>query len=366
MQVIQTGEGEMNRLSQETLDQLPLSVARPVYDRNLMGRRVVQLGAGAFFRSHLAVYLDELLNQGQSEWGACAVSLREPGIDQALAAQDGLYTVLAHDGRRAQPRVVGSLKQALNLAAQRQQVYDVLLDPDIAIVSLTITHRGYCYDPIGDCLNQALPEIEADLHSPHEPHSAIGLLAWAVAQRMQRNLKPFTLLSCDNIPANGKVLQRVLANYLEKAGPSLGAAGVVRHFLEQYACPCTLVDRLTPQVHEADRDLAAGLLGLEDAAPVLTEPYALFVIQDWFCNDRPRWEDAGAIVTPHVGPYEQLRYRLLDAAYLALGLFGGLSGCQTLYQTMQRPEFTLFLVRLMSDAGETLDRHAEFDWEDFQ
>ncbi|MGE4124732.1 MAG: mannitol dehydrogenase family protein [Pusillimonas sp.] len=356
----------MNRLSDATLGQLPLAVPRPNYDRGAIGMRIVHLGAGAFFRSHLAVYADELLNHGQLQWGVCAVSIRHPGIDQALAPQDGLYTVLSQDGRHAQPRVVGSLKQVLGLSGQRQQVSDALLDPQTAIVSLTITHRGYCYDPQSDCLDQAMPEIDADLRSPTTPHSAIGLLAWAIARRMQLNLKPFTLLSCDNIPANGKVLQRVLANYIEKAQSQLGAEGLLRHFMEQYACPCTLVDRLTPQVHESDRELTAQLLGLEDAAPVVTEPYALFVIQDWFCNDRPRWEDVGVIVTSHVAPYEQMRYRLLDAGYLALGLLGGLAGCPTLYQAMQRPEVTLFLVGLMSDAGQTLGRHAGFDWEDFQ
>ena len=356
----------MNRLSEATLGQLPLAVPRPNYDRAAIGARIVHLGAGAFFRSHLAVYADELLNHGQLQWGVCAVSIRHPGIDQALAPQDGLYSVLSNDGRRAQPRVVGSLKHVLGLSEQRQQVCDALLDPQTAIVSLTITHRGYCYDPVSDCLDQALPEIEADLRAPTVPHSAIGLLAWAMAQRMQRKLKPFTLLSCDNIPANGKVLQRVLANYIEKVQTQLGADGLLRHFMEQYACPCTLVDRLTPQVHESDRELASQLLGLEDAAPVVTEPYALFVIQDWFCNDRPRWEDVGVIVTPHVAPYEQMRYRLLDAGYLALGLLGGLAGCSTLYQAMQRPEVTLFLVDLMSDAGQTLSRHADFDWEDFR
>lgn len=356
----------MNRLSEATLGQLPLAVPRPNYDRGTIGTRIVHLGAGAFFRSHLAVYADELLNHGQLQWGICAVSIRYPGIDQALDPQDGLYSVLSHDGRRAQPRVVGSLKQVLSLSGQRQQVCDALLDPQTAIVSLTITHRGYFYDPVSECLDQALPEIDADLRSPTTPHSAIGLLAWAIAQRMQRKLKPFTLLSCDNIPANGKVLQRVLANYIEKVQLQLGAEGLLHHFMEQYACPCTLVDRLTPQVHESDRELATQLLGLEDAAPVVTEPYALFVIQDWFCNDRPRWEDVGAIVTSHVAPYEQMRYRLLDAGYLALGLLGGLAGCQTLYQAMQRPEVTLFLVGLMSDAGQTLSRHAEFDWEVFQ
>ena len=366
MSVVKTGEAKMNRLSEETLGQLPLSVSRPDYDRNVVGTRMVQLGAGAFFRSHLAVYADDLLAKGHSEWGVCAVSLRDPGLDEALAPQDGLYTVLVHDGRQPHARVVGSLKQTLGLSRQRQEVYDALLDPQTAIVALTITHHGYCYDPVGDCLNQALPEIGADLSSPNEPRSAIGLLGWAIAQRMQRNLKPFTLLSCDNIPANGKVLQRVLANYLEKTEPSLGAPGVLRHFMEQYACPCTLVDRLTPHSHASSQDMATELLGLQDAAPVLTEPYSLFVIQDWFCNDRPRWEDVGVIVTPHVAPYEQLRYRLLDAAYLALGLFGGLTNRQTLYQVMQRPEITLFLVGLMSDAGETLDRHADFDWETFQ
>ncbi len=356
----------MNRLSEETLNELPDTVARPLYNRQEMGARIVHLGVGAFFRSHLAVYADDLLDQGQSDWGVCAVSLRSPGVDQALVPQDGLYSLLVNDGRHAKARVVGSLKSVLSLASQRQQVFDALLRPETAIVSLTITHRGYCYDPAGDCLNQALPEIKADLRAPALPQSAIGVLVWAIAQRQQLGLKPFTLLSCDNIPANGKVLQRVLAHYIEQVQSQLGCEGLLRYFMEQYACPCTLVDRMTPPVYESDRALAQQLLGVTDAAPVVTEPYSLFVVQDWFCNDRPRWENVGAVITPHVSPYEQLRYRLLDASYLALGLLGGLSGCTTLYQAMQRPEVTLFVVGLMADAGVTLEKHTDIVWENYQ
>lgn len=356
----------MNRLSEKTLVELPSTVAKPGYDRAAAGVRMVHLGAGAFFRSHLAVYADDLLEQGEADWGVCAVSLKSPGVDQALAPQDGLYTLLVDDGRKTRARVIGSLKPVLNLVDQGEQVMAALLHPDTAVVSLTITHRGYCYDPAGDCLNQALPEINADLRTPERPQSAIGVLAWAIAQRQARGLKPFTLLSCDNMPANGKVLQRVLAHYIEQAEPQLGVPGLLRQFMEQYACPCTLVDRMTPQVQEADLERTAGILGLLDAAPVITEPYALFVIQDWFCNDRPPLENAGAIFTPHVGPYEELRYRLLDAGYLTLGLLGSLAGCQTLYQAMQKPEITLFMVGLMADAGVTLEKHTGIAWEEYQ
>ncbi|MBC7203254.1 MAG: mannitol dehydrogenase family protein [Pusillimonas sp.] len=356
----------MNRLSPEALQYLPELVVRPEYERNCVPIRIVHLGAGAFFRSHLAVYTDEVMKKGDTRWGIMGVSLRSPGVDRALTPQNGLYSVIEQDAEHIQVRVVGSVVEVVSLPDEPDRVLRTLIQPQIAIVSMTLTDKGYGYDACADCLKTDDPDIARDLENPRQPRSAIGVLAWAVAQRKRLGYKPFTLMSCDNIPANGKVLQRVLEQYIKVVQAAFGDKELLRYFLDQYACPCTLVDRLTPQVQEADVSLAAQLLGVQDAAPVVTEPYSLFVLQDWFSNERPAWERAGAVATAHVSSYEKLRYRLLDASYLAIGYLGYFEGFTTLYEAHQNPGIRQFVAQLMDDAAATLGKRPEYDWRTFK
>ncbi|MAL02599.1 MAG: mannitol dehydrogenase [Alcaligenaceae bacterium] len=356
----------MNRLSPEALLQLPESVDKPAYERNCVPIRIVHLGAGAFFRSHLAVYTDEVMKKGDTQWGIMGVSLRSPGVDRALTPQNGLYSVLELAAEQSRLHVVGSVVEVVSLPDEPDRVLRTLIQPQIAIVSMTLTDKGYGYDACEDCLKTNDPDIARDLQNPRQPRSAIGVLAWAVAQRKRLGYKPFTLMSCDNIPANGKVLQRVLEQYIQEVQDSLGDKELLRYFLDQYACPCTLVDRLTPPVQEKDIDRVEQTLGVHDAAPVVTEPYSLFVMQDWFSNDRPAWETVGAVATAHVSSYEKLRYRLLDASYLAIGYLGYFEGFATLYQAHQNPVIRQFVAELMDDAAATLGKRPEYDWRVFK
>tara|TARA_R110000851_G_scaffold333533_1_gene515395 strand:+ start:238500 stop:239963 length:1464 start_codon:yes stop_codon:yes gene_type:complete len=356
----------MNRLSPEVLEDLPEAVGRPAYERNCVPIRIVHLGAGAFFRSHLAVYTDEVMKKGDMQWGIMGVSLRSPGVDRALTPQNGLYSVLELAAGDTDVRVVGSVVEVVSFPDEPDRVLRTLIQPHIAIVSMTLTDKGYGYDACDDCLKTNDPDIARDLQNPKQPRSAIGALAWAIAQRKRMGYKPFTLMSCDNIPANGKVLQRVLEQYIQAVQDQFGDQELLRYFLAQYACPCTLVDRLTPPAQEEDVGRVEQALGVHDAAPVVTEPYSLFVIQDWFSNDRPAWENVGAVTTAHVSSYEKLRYRLLDASYLAIGYLGYFEGFTTLYQAHQNPAIRHFVAELMDEAAATLGKRLEYDWRIFK
>jgi len=356
----------MERLSNRSLPALPRHVARPAYGRDGLPVRIVHLGAGTFHRSHQAVYTDEAMQAGDARWGILAASLRNPAIGQALTPQDGLYTLLLRNHGQTSARVIGSLAGIACLADQRHEVLAALAAPQTEIVTLTITRRGYCYDPALGGLDTALPELELDLNAPQGARSALGVLALAILQRKKAGLAPFTLLSCDNLPANGKMLQHALEQYLDRVQHDLGDPGLLRYFMEQYACPCTLVDRITPPARAADLAEAENLLGLHDAAPVAAEPFSQWVIQDWFSAGRPRWEHAGALFTAHVIHYEQMRQRLLDASYCALGYLGAIAGYATVHSAMRDPEIRQFVSGLMDDAGATLARRTGVDWRDYK
>ena len=356
----------MERLSSASLQTVPGHIARPGYPRDAMPARIVHLGAGAFHRSHQAVYTDDVMQAGEALWGILSVSLRNPALVQALGPQDNLYTLLVRDGDKLEARIIGSIARSVSLRDERQAVLDALTSPQTQIVTLTITQRGYCYDAVHDALDVDDPDIRLDLNSPQNAGTAIGLLAWAIYQRKRLGLAPFTLLSCDNMAANGKVLQRVLEHYIERVQRDLGDHDLLQHFLDRYACPCSLVDRDTPPVRAGDLAQAETLLGLHDAAPVVTEPFSQWVIQDWFSAGRPPWEEAGAVLAAHVLPYEQMHERLLGGAQCALAYLGSAAGYRTTHEAMQLADMARFIDDFMADAAATLPRPAKPGWQDYK
>ncbi len=86
------------RLSLAALAGLPPAVARPAYDRAAVTPGIVHLGVGAFHRAHQAVFIDDCLGRGETEWGIVAASLRSADTRDALAPQDHLYTFCLRDG----------------------------------------------------------------------------------------------------------------------------------------------------------------------------------------------------------------------------------------------------------------------------
>ena len=236
----------------------------------------MHLGIGAFHRAHQAVYVDDVLAAGDSRWGIAGVSLRDRETRDALAPQDGLYTLLVR-GNDAPPRIIGSVREVLFMPENPEAVLHRLSDPAVAIVSLTVTEKGYCHDPATGELDESHPLIRSDLSDPAKPRSAIGVLAVAIARRRSAGVAPFTVLCCDNLPANGKTLHRILSRFAGLMSADLGA------FVEsEIATPSTMVDRITPATTDADRAVVRAALGVDDAWPVVTEPFSQWVVEDRF------------------------------------------------------------------------------------
>ena len=169
---------------------MPAQVARPRYDRSALTTGIVHLGIGAFHRAHQAVYVDDLLAAGDSRWGIAGISLRGRETHDALGPQDGLYTLLIR-GNDAPPRVVGSVREVLFMPENPEVVLRHMSDPAIAIISLTVTEKGYCHDPATGELDENHPLIRSDLADPTRPRSAIGVLAAAIARRRAAGVAPF-------------------------------------------------------------------------------------------------------------------------------------------------------------------------------
>lgn len=347
----------MKRLSPSTLSDLPAGVSALVYDRAATRIGIVHLGIGAFHRAHQAVMTEAVLAAGDLVWGIAGVSLRSAETRNALAPQDGLYTVAVRDGAGDRFAVIGAVLRLLVAPEDPEAVLELMAAPDTRIVSLTVTEKGYCHLPATGELDEGHPDILHDLANPHRPRTAIGFLVEALARRRQAGLAPFTVLSCDNLPANGWVTARVVTRFAALRDPEL-AAYVTAHG----AFPSSMVDRIVPGTTEADRALVAGALGLEDAWPVMTEPFRQWVIEDRFPAGRPDWAAAGATFVADVAPFEQMKLRLLNGSHSTLAYLGALAGHETVADAMAAPGFAALLEGMMrEEVSPTLPPLAGFD-----
>lgn len=343
------------RLSQETLAALPASVARPGYERASLATGIVHLGLGAFHRAHQALYTEAVVAAGDSRWGIVGVSLREARAAETLAAQDHLYSVTERHGGAARTRIVGVLRAALYAPAALDAVIGAIADPRTAIVTSTVTEKGYSQNPASGDLDLHDAAIRHDLENPDAPRSTLGVLAVGLRRRPAN--APITLVCCDNMAGNGDTLRKLLVQYASQVDPALA-----RRIEHDIGVPNSMVDRIVPAATPASLDEAATRLGLRDDAAIVCEPFTQWVIEDRFSGPRPAWEDAGALLTADVRPYQAMKLRLLNGTHSALAYAGQLGGLETVSDAMRDPLVGPFARRLMTeDLRATVAAPAGYD-----
>ena len=352
----------MSRLSDATLSGLPSAVRQPAYDRSQVRTGIVHLGIGNFHRAHQAVYTDEALEAGDLGWGITGASLRSTETRDALGPQDGLYAIEVKDGETDELRVIGSITRVLVAPEDPAALLAALVDPAIRIVTLTVTEKGYCHAPATGELDEAHPDIRHDLAEPGRPRSAPGFLVEALARRRAAGTAPFAVLSCDNLPANGRTTARVVARLAALRDPDLG-----RFVEREVAFPSSMVDRIVPATTEADRERISGRLGVQDAWPIATEPFTQWVIEDRFPAGRPDWAASGATFVEDVEPFELMKLRLLNGSHSTLAYLGYLAGHETVADAMADGGIAAVVRGLMDrEAGPTLPALPGFDLDGYK
>ena len=327
------------------------------------GVGIVHLGLGAFYRAFGAIYVAEAMQAAGGDWGVIGVSLQSPGTRDALAPQDWAYTsvTLRPEGDLAQ--VIEVLDHVLVAPEDPAAVLRAMVDPAVRIVSLTVTEKGYCHAPATGALNRDHPDIIHDL--AHDlPRSAPGYIVRALQLRRLAGHAPFTVLTCDNLPENGKLVRGVVLDLARLIDPALAD-----WIAEKGRFPATMVDRITPATTQDDIARVASLTGRHDAAPVLHEAFRQWAIEDDFVGGaRPDFAAAGAALVPDVTAYEHMKLRMLNGTHSALAYLGYLAGYETIAQTVADPDFAAFLRALWADeiapvvdapAGVSLPDYAE-------
>lgn len=345
----------MRRLSSATLDDLPKTVERPRYDRRDVKRGVVHLGIGAFHRAHQAAFFDDCLNAGDLRWGITAASLRSPTVREQMAPQDGLYTVLVRDGASEQARIIGAVGEVLVAPEDPAALIAVLAHADTHIVTLTITEKGYKLDPATGALLADDPQVAADSICLTAPQTAPGYLVAALAARKAAGLAPFTAISCDNLPHNGRRLRNAVLDLAARHDTELAD-----WIASEGAFPETMIDRIVPATTNADIAALEARLGVEDRAMVKTEPFTQWVIEDRFCGPRPDFGD-GVQITAAVAPWEEAKLRLLNGAHSGIAYLGGLAGIEHVHEVLANPAARRFVEGLWDEAEATLSPPPELD-----
>ena len=328
----------------------------PVVDPRELTVGIVHLGLGAFHRAHQAVFTEQAARvTGDARWGIAGVSQRSASVRDQLAPQDGLYSVLERGLGAPTIQVIGSIREVLTAPEDPEAVVARIADPAVAVVTLTVTEKGYRAAG-GGGLDLTDPEILADL-AGRPPGTVVGQLAAGLARRAETGAAPLTVLSCDNLVANGPFLRRLMTDYAEASSVKglPGQLGAARF-------PASMVDRIVPATTVDDREEVARLLGVRDEAVVVAEPFLQWVIEDDFAAARPAWEQAGAVLTNDVAPWEQAKLRMLNATHSMLAYLGGLRGYETIAEAVRDDELAGLARALMtSDVVPTLTPPAGLD-----
>lgn len=350
-------------LRNSTLDCIPPRVARPRYDRSLTRPALAHIGVGGFNRSHLCVYLDDLLSSGASElWGEFGIGLLPPDkhVHDALATQDFLYGVLELESNRESYRLIGSLVGHLFAPETTAGVLRRLSSPDCLIVSLTVTEGGYFLeDGTGRFLSEH-PDVQHDLAHPDSPRTWLGFVAEAAQRRIQLGHAPFTLLSCDNVQSNGATARKALLAFADERSAEM------RRWIESNVTfPNSMVDRITPKTTEAHRELVARKFGVHDLSPVVCESFRQWVLEDEFASGRPAWELAGAQITTNVAPYEEIKMRLLNGGHSSIGYLADLLGYSYISEALGDPLLKQLLIEFMAEVRQTLEQLPGIDLDSY-
>ncbi|HEY1751558.1 MAG TPA: mannitol dehydrogenase family protein [Caulobacteraceae bacterium] len=345
----------MPRLSDRTLAQARNGAWPGAYDRAAVSIGVVHLGPGAFHRAHQAPVFDDLLAR-DPRWGVCGVSLRSAAVREALAPQDGLYTLVELQAD-VRVRIIGSVRELLTAHQAPDAVLARLAAAQTRLVTLTVTEKGYCLTPRGD-LDLAHPDVAYDLARPAAPRSAVGWLVAALRARRGAGTPPLSVVSCDNLSGNGDKLGRAVA----ALAAAQGDADLAGWIEGEIRFPSTMVDSITPATDEPLKARVRELVGLDDAWPIQRERFTQWVIEDRLAAGAPDFAAAGVSLVADVKPFEQAKLRLLNGAHSTLAYVGLLAGVSTVAEAMADPALAGFVERLMrADIAPSLAPAAGLD-----
>lgn len=350
------------RLNRDTLAALPSVVARPTYSRAGKRNGIVHIGIGAFHRAHQAVYTDDAMAIEGGDWLITGISLRSPMVRDQLSPQDSYYTVAVNQNNSTHYRVIGSISQVLYAKDSIGQIMTLMTKPEVRIITLTVTEKGYMHDPVTGELLIDHPDISHDLNNLDKPVTTIGLITSVLNRRMRLESTGLSVLSCDNLSGNGRLLNKLVLSFAEQV-----SARLVNWINDNVSFPSSMVDRIVPTTRQQDiRDFTI-FSSILDEGLVVTEPFSQWVIEDDFVNGRPAWGKAGALLVNDVKLYEDVKLRMLNGCHSAIAYLGYQAGFEFVAEAMCDGHFERFIRYLMQEEiTPTVTPPPHFDMKRYQ
>lgn len=318
--------------------------------------RIVHLGLGAFHRAHQAWYTQHASDGAR--WGIAAFTGRRPDAAVALAAQDGLYTLIERGENGDSFELMTSISEAHD-GADLAALCRLVAAPATAVVTLTITEVAYNLNAEGK-LDRNNPAVQADiaaLRAQLVPGTAdagaavtaAGRLLTGLAARRDAGSGPIAVVSCDNLANNGGAARSAIGGLAEVVDPALG-----EWVMANVSFVGTSVDRITPRTTEAEIALAAGECGYADACAVVSEPFSDWVLSGDFPAGRPDWGSAGAVFVDEIEDFENRKLWLLNGAHSLMAYAGQLRGHATVAQALADPVCAAWITELWDEAERNL------------
>lgn len=333
------------KLSLATLAEAAKTAAIPGYDRASLKAGIVHFGVGNFHRAHQAIYLDDLFNAGSDHnWAIIGAGVlpSDAAMRDKLAAQDFLTTVVEQDNNKTAARVTAPMIDILPVG-EPDVIIARLADPEIRIVSMTITEGGYFIDASGK-FNPAHPAIVADGQNPAAPKTVFGLIVAGLKARRDKGIAPFTVMSCDNIPHNGVVTANAIVGTAKLSDPVF--ADWIR---ANVSFPNGMVDRITPATSQHEIDFLKDNFDIEDNWPVYCEEFKQWVLEDKFPMGRPALEKVGVTFVPDVTPYEHMKIRILNGGHATIAYPAALMDIHFVHEAMENDLIRAFLAKLENE-----------------
>ncbi|RZL68051.1 MAG: mannitol dehydrogenase family protein [Variovorax sp.] len=299
---------------------------------------MLHLGLGSFHRAHQAVYLQQLIEAGDTRWSISGANLRPDMADvlAALSAQNGVYTLetVTPDGVYSYKRIE-SIREVLPYEKDLAAVIARGADAATRIISFTVTEAGYYLDA-KDKLDLGFADLAGDLECARQglPGETIyGALCAILRARRANDGGPVTLLNCDNLRHNGDRFRKGLLEFIGLTGDAALLAWVEANTI----CPNAMVDRITPRPPPELRERVQKATGRDDPAAITGESFIQWVIEDRFIAGRPEWERVGVQLVDSVQPYEEAKIRLLNATHSCIAWAGTLIGLKYIHEGTHTP-----------------------------
>lgn len=329
-------------LSIGTLDQIRSDVARPSYRHDDLSAGILHVGVGNFHRAHQAAYLDKLFEMGQDrDWAIVGAGVTEfdKAMRERLQSQDWLTTVVELDPDQLSAKVTASMVDFIEV--NPRSVISAMANPAIRIVSLTVTEGGYFVDAETGGFQLEHADITADANNKNAPQTVFGIIIAALRQRREVGSPPFTVMSCDNLPANGEMARQAVLGLAK-----LHDDGMHDWIANNVAFPNSMVDCITPATAAREIGIVKESFGIIDKAPVVCEPFHQWVLEDTFSSGRPSLEKVGVEFVEDVAPYELMKLRILNGGHASIAYLAGLLDIHYVHDAMRNPLVTGFLNKL--------------------